>query len=118
MNDTAIEQLATPIADDGWEWCFLEIMGHRSHWGRSRQEERFGAKMIRIDVPTDGDPAKGWTTHYYGGASIFSYSLTTEAMVMKKNTPWAPPARIALPAPAPGDDDVPFDDDGEHDEDS
>jgi len=41
--------------------------GHRSHWGRSREEERFGAKMIRIDVPNQGDPAKGWTTHYYGG---------------------------------------------------
>ena len=115
MNDTATaEQTAAPADNDGWEWCFLEIMGHRSHWGRSREEERFGAKMIRIDVPTDGDPAKGWTTHYYGGASIFSYSLTDEATVMKRNKPYEPPSRLRLPAPA--EDDVPFDDGGPYNE--
>ena len=90
--------------DDGWEWSFVEIMGHRSHWCRSREEERFGAKMIRIDVPNQGDPTKGWTTHYYGGASIFSYSLTDEATVMKRNKPYEPPSRLSLPAPE--DDDM------------
>lgn len=108
MNDTATIEQATP-ADEGWEWCFLEIMGHRSHGGRSREEERFGAKMIRIDVPNQGNPAaNGWTTHYYGGASIFSYSLTDEATVMKRNKPYEPPSRLSLPAP--DHDDI---DDGE-----
>ncbi len=116
MNDTAtIEQPAAPAENDGWEWCFLEIMGHRSHWGRSREEERFGAKMIRIDVPNHGDPANGWTTHYYGGASIFSYSLTDEVTVMKRNKPYEPPSRLRLPAPAE-DDDLPFDDGGPYNE--
>ncbi len=130
MTDTAtIEQPASPTAeDDSWEWCFLEIMGHRSHWGRARQEERFGAKMIRIDVPSFRKPAAGseaasdapplemyWTTHYYGGASIFSYSLTDEATVMKRNKPYEPPSRLSLPAPA-GDDDLPFDDGGPYNE--
>lgn len=100
MNDTAtVEQSSSATDNDGWEWCFLEIMGHRSHWGRSREEERFGAKMIRIDVPIQGDPTKGWLTHYYGGSSIFSYSLTDEATVMKRNKPYEPPSRIALAAP-------------------
>ncbi len=89
--------------NEGWEWCFLEIMGHRSHWGRSREEERFGSKMIRIDVPIEGDPVKGWTTHYYGGASIFSYSLVTEELVMKRNKPYEPPSRLAI-APPSGED--------------
>ncbi len=105
---TTVEQT---IDNEGWEWCFLEIMGHRSHWGRSREEERFGSKMIRIDVPIEGDPAKGWATHYYGGASIFSFSLTDEATVMKRNKPWAPPSRVALPAPddhALDEEDEPF----------
>jgi hypothetical protein len=49
MNDTASkidnESIAAAASEaDGWEWCFLEIMGHRSHWGRSREEERFGSK--------------------------------------------------------------------------
>lgn len=115
MNDAATTEQPAPAAEsDGWEWCFLEIMGHRSHWGRSREEERFGSKMIRIDVPIEGDPAKGWTTHYYGGASIFSYSLVDEAMVMKRNKPYAPPSRLALAAPEADDDS--FDDGGPYNE--
>ncbi len=107
--DAIVENVETTDEQTGWEWCFLEIMGHRSHWGRSREEERFGAKMIRVDVPIKGDPAaNGWLTHYYGGASIFSYSLTDEATVMKRNKPYEPPSRLSLPAPEE-EDDVPFD---------
>jgi hypothetical protein len=117
MDDAATIEHPAATTDEGWEWCFLEIMGHRSHWGRSREVEQFGAKMIRIDVPIEGDPAKGWTTHYYGGASIFSFSLVDEAMVMKRNKPYAPPSRLSLPAPeedsephynAIDDDEAPF----------
>lgn len=54
--------------DDGWEWAIVEVFGHRRHAGRIREEERFGAKMLRIDVPNKGAPAEhGWTTHWYGG---------------------------------------------------
>lgn len=93
-------------ADEGWEWAIVEIFGHRRHAGRARQEERFGTKMLRIDVPVEGNPdEKGWTTHYYGGSSIFSYSLTDEASALRANKPWAPPSRISLPAPEDHDDD-------------
>jgi hypothetical protein len=107
MNDAAtIEQPAPATDTHGWEWCFLEIMGHRSHWGKAREEERFGSKMIRIDVPNKGDPAAhGWTTHYYGGASIFSYSLTDDATVMRRNKPYEPPSRLAIAAPEDNDFD-------------
>lgn len=115
MDDTALKidnetiaAAASAAEADGWEYCFLEIMGHRSHWGRSREEERFGSKMVRIDVPIEGDPAKGWATHYYGGASIFSYSLTDEATVMRRNKPYEAPSRLAIAAP----DDDDFDDGG------
>jgi hypothetical protein len=51
MNDaTTIEP--QPAESDGWEWAIVEIFGHRRHVGKSREEERFGAKMIRIDVPS------------------------------------------------------------------
>jgi hypothetical protein len=86
--------------NDGWEWMLIEIMGHRRHWGRTRQEERFGAKMIRVDIPVKGDPAvHGWTTHYYGGASIFSLTMTDEATVMEQNKPYEPTSRLRLPPP-------------------
>ncbi|WP_257164660.1 hypothetical protein [Bradyrhizobium sp. SRS-191] len=114
---------------DGFEWCIVEIFGHRKHAGRGREEERFGAKMLRIDVPkvisferkSDGpaerlDPPRiEWTTHFYGGSSIFSFTLTDEETVMRVNQP-SDYARYRLPAPAAEDDDVPFDQDAlDHD---
>lgn len=78
------EPHATAQEPTQWEWAVVEIFGHRSHAGRAREEEKFGAKMLRIDVPLKGDPdANGWETHFYGGSSIFSYTLTDEASVMK-----------------------------------
>jgi len=87
-----VEALAE--AADAFEWAIVEVFGHRRHAGRCREEEKFGTKMLRIDVPIEGDPAKGWTTQFYGGASVFSYTLTDEATVMKINKPYAPPARL------------------------
>jgi hypothetical protein len=120
MTEGASEQTINhaPADDaDGWEWMLVEIMGHRTHWGRARQEERFGAKMLRIDVPNKGDPAAhGWSTHYYGGASIFSFTLTDEATVIARNKPYEPPSRLSLPAPE-DDEDFPFDDGGPYNED-
>jgi hypothetical protein len=97
---------ATETVDqhEGWEWAIVEIFGHRRHAGRTREEERFGAKMLRIDVPVKGDPAtNGWQTHYYGGSAIFSFALTDEASALRINKPYEPPARYLLPAP---DDDA------------
>lgn len=88
------------VAKPGWEWAIVEIMGHRKHYGRTREVERFGAKMLRVDIPKDGDPEKnGWETVFYSGASIFSYSLSDEASVLRANKPYELPARYRLPAP-------------------
>lgn len=90
---------------DGWEWAVVEIFGHRRHAGRIREEERFGAKMLRIDVPKR-DEAEGriiWTTYYYGGSAVFSFLLTDEATVHRLNTPYEAAGRY-LPSPDPEDD--------------
>ncbi|WP_189348017.1 hypothetical protein [Mesorhizobium sp. M2D.F.Ca.ET.232.01.1.1] len=115
---------------EGFEWAIVEIFGHRRHAGRAREEERFGAKMLRIDVPTicliqaEGQPAEvggieTWTTHWYGGSSLFSYTLTDEATVLRVNRPSVPAQRyIASASRYQGDaaEDVSaldeFDDDG------
>ncbi|APU92983.1 acetyltransferase [Ochrobactrum phage POI1126] len=105
-------------ADDGFEWAVVEVFGHRRHAGRAREEERFGAKMLRIDIPSlawpeDQPEAKepvitGWVTHFYGGASIFSYTLTTEQTAMQMNRPYKPASIYALPEPdLAGDDEYP-----------
>lgn len=111
MSDAATT--AVPADEPGWEWMAVEVFGHRSHAGRVREEERFGAKMLRIDVPVGGDPdAKGWQTHFYGGASIFSLRLIDREAALAANRPYTPPARYALPAP---DDELDQADEDERD---
>lgn len=115
--DTATETPATEAEDDGFEWAIVEIFGHRRHAGRIREEEKFGAKMLRVDVPTlvapevaeAGKPieftVERWTSHWYGGASIFSMTLTDEASAMKINRPYISPARFIAP-PDPNDSEA------------
>lgn len=113
MTDSAAP--APPATDEpGWEWMAVEIFGHRRHVGRVREEERFGAKMMRIDVPVEGDPdAKGWTTHFYGGSSIFGMRLVDREAALAANRPYTPPARLSLPRPdEPDDAEVIDEDDG------
>ncbi|KMO27264.1 hypothetical protein VQ02_33485 [Methylobacterium variabile] len=98
---------------DSWEWAVVEIFGHRRHAGRVREEERFGAKLLRIDVPMKGDPAAhGWLTHYYGGSSIFSFTPCEREAALRANKPYEAPARLAL---SHRDDlDVADDEDGDN----
>lgn len=100
----------TTTAEPEFEWAVVEIMGHRKHAGRVREEERFGAKMLRVDVPTitmapptveGGQPVatiEKWTTHWYGGPSIFSFTLTDEESAMRMNRPYYSPQRYIAPA--------------------
>src|SRR5262245_27077873 len=98
--DTLAEPKPVEASHAPWEWAIVEIFGHRKHAGRTREEERFGAKMLRVDVPVKGDPeANGWESHFYGGSSIFSYTLTDEASVMRLNKPYEPASTYRLPAP-------------------
>ena len=64
------------MSDYQTEWAQVEIFGHRQHWGRIFEVERFGAKMLRIDIPTD-HPAV-FDAVFYGGSSIFSVTPCTE----------------------------------------
>jgi hypothetical protein len=92
-NNKSTDQ--TDQTEEAFEWAIVEIYGHRKHAGRVREEERFGSKMLRIDIPNKGDPiTHGWATHFYGGASIFSFSLTDEATVMRLNKPYESASRI------------------------
>ena len=95
--ESAGQNAAAPQDSEGWEWAAVEVFGHRRHVGRIREEERFGAKMLRIDIPIDGDAAvNGWKTHLYGGGSIFSITYTDESSALKANRPYGAPARVAF----------------------
>lgn len=121
--ETQVEQAAVATAPE-YEWAIVEIMGHRKHAGRVREEERFGAKMLRVDVPTvvidpahtlgdleNGKPlysVEKWTTHWYGGSSIFSFTLTDEESVMRINRPYYSPQRYIAPPHDPDSDEDDF----------
>lgn len=110
----AAEAIPEPQAEaNAWEWAIVEIFGHRKHAGRIREEERFGAKMLRIDIPTvdtEGKIAEAWTSHWYGGSSIFSMTLTDEPTVLRANKPnaWDTPARLSYEPDEDDTDDLPF----------
>lgn len=58
------------------QWAILELMGHVRTAGRVTEEEKFGVKMGRIDIPVlDGT----FVTQYFGGASVYRMTLVDEA---------------------------------------
>jgi hypothetical protein len=70
-------------------WCVVELMGHVRMAGRVTEEERFGAKVGRCDVP---DKEDGFTTVYFTGASIYRLTPCTEDAARAV-------ARLAQPEP-------------------
>lgn len=57
-------------------WAIVEQMGHRSTVGKVSEEEVYGAKMLRIDVPVFGriksdDDPQVYVTRYCGGPSLY-----------------------------------------------
>lgn len=79
-----------PRADEAPEelWALVEIFGHRQHYGRVTEVERFGTKMMRVDVPT-AEPDQ-FETFFYGGGSIFSMTPMTEDATRKWNERYRP----------------------------
>jgi hypothetical protein len=48
--------------------------------------DRFGSKLLRIDVPRTGKFEDGYETHFYGGGSIFSLTPCDLLTVERLNT--------------------------------
>lgn len=55
-------------------WAILELMGHVKLGGFVTEEERFGTKVGRIDVP---GPNGMITTQYFGGSSLYRMTPCT-----------------------------------------
>lgn len=86
MNDEPVGADTLPEGEE--EWALVEVFGHRKHYGRVREVERFGAKMLRVDVPSlAAAPLLGeeekFETFFYGGSSIFSFTPMTEEAARK-----------------------------------
>lgn len=106
MGDPIIEATQPKPVDpgdppDGLQWAIVEVFGHRRLVGTIQEVEKFGAKMLRID-PINAYTGKPEATQFYGGASIFSMTLTTKEAVEKEV---ARHSRPALAYQGPTDDD-------------
>jgi hypothetical protein len=99
-------------------WAVVELMGHVKLAGRLTEEEKFGAKLGRLDIPQDDPLIAGETvfvTQYFGGGSVYRITLVTEEVarhVGKKSSPapvhsWDFPKQLAASGIgfAPGDPD-------------
>lgn len=96
------------------QWAIVELMGHVKIAGLVTEEERFGTKLGRVDIP-NGDT---FVTQYFNGSSLYRLTPTTEEIarsVAKSNQP-APVFRWELPdqkqlAPPVVEAEFPFDND-------
>ena len=64
--------IPSPAAPVQPAYAFVEIFGHRQHYGEIREVEAFGAKLLEV---MDVDTSK---VHRYGGASIFSLTMLSQ----------------------------------------
>lgn len=55
-------------------WAIVELMGHVRLAGYVTEEEHFGAKLGRIDIPFEGGPA----TQYFAGSAVYRVTPCTE----------------------------------------
>lgn len=65
------------IASGFGTWAILELMGHVKLAGFVTEEELFGGKMGRIDIPR-GDGDEGAVTQYFGGQTVYRLTPTSE----------------------------------------
>ena len=56
-------------------WAIVELMGHVRMAGRVSEEEHFGGKLGRIDIPaTDGT----FVTQFFGAGSVYRVTIVSE----------------------------------------
>lgn len=111
--------------EQGIGWAIVELLGHVRLAGRVSEEEHFGAKLGRLDIPMHGG---GYTTQWFGGGSVYRLTAVSEEIaraVALRNQPepvqrWelAAPAQPTAPLPTGGLWDTgPEDDDPDEDDD-
>jgi hypothetical protein len=81
-------------------WCVLELMGHVRTAGRLTEEELFGAKLGRLDVP---QPDGTFVTQHFGGGSVYRITYVSEeaARQVAARTPPAPVHSWEMPRVLP-----------------
>lgn len=81
-------------------WAIVELMGHVRLGGKLTEEERFGVKLGRLDIP-DGER---FVTQFFGGQSVYRITIVDEAAAraVARRTPepvsaWELPKQLEAP---------------------
>lgn len=64
------------LDDPSAEWAIVELFGHILTAGRATEVERYGGKMMRLDIP--GPAGEFVATQFIGHSSLFRVTITTE----------------------------------------
>lgn len=88
------------------EWAIVEIMGHLRRAGRISEADRFGSKLLRIDIPTGPDE---YVTEYFSGSAIYRLRPATEEVARAVGAQLGDPRPVMpvayrLPAPEAEDE--------------
>lgn len=67
------------------QWCVVELMGHMRLGGKLTEEEHFGIKLGRLDIP---NKEGGSSTQYFGANAIFRIIPTTEEIATAVGLFW------------------------------
>lgn len=95
------------------QWAIVELMGHRRLAGLVTEEERFGTKMLRVDIPPTKEGGQK-ITQYYGGSSIYALTITDEETartfaehnIQRPIDEWSARRMLRLDRPDAGDPDI------------
>ena len=102
--------------DDFGMWAVLELMGHVRMAGFVTEENLFGGKIGRIDIPGESGEA---ITQYFGGHTIYRLTPVSEEvarMFAERNRPRPVQVyELQLPAPSTAEEERrDLDEDGEY----
>lgn len=90
-------------------WAVVELMGHVRYGGRLSEEERFGGRLGRVDVPRAG----GFVTVLFGAAAVYRIAVVDEQAARAVAArcgedplhAWEMPGLPHRPTPPGGEDD-------------
>lgn len=95
--------MSEPVRDT---WAVVELMGHVKIAGKLLEEEKFGSKLGRLDIPqADGS----FITQYFGGGSVYRISVVSEdvARHVSRSTSPAPVSPWDFPKMLPSPEVIP-----------
>ena len=81
------------------QWAKIELLGHVTLAGRLSEEERFGGKVGRVDIPQ----GEGFVTQWFGASAVYRVTLVSEKVArhVARQSNYAPVSAWDFPKQVP-----------------